>query len=309
MNPINCVTCGCLNGSRADVCERCGTLLPSAPGAASAAAHAAPFASSAAPVVAAGNLPIDFPFAPFQSVGDALSPTFRLYRDNFLLVGKIVLAATLPLMMAQYALTIPAEAGGVGAAMLLNLATICVNSLMEAALIYAVVTLHRTGASPSLRDAYAWGSWKWGKLFLCMLLANISIAIGFLLLVVPGIILSLMFAVATPVVVIENRRPVAALERSIALTKGNRVLILFTAGLLWLVVKVATWLTADYGAMMPGATGASFFTSFVYAGVGQMLASASTVLSLYLYLGIRADKGETVSTYDAVVVTGAAARN
>lgn len=305
MSPINCVRCGCLNGSGADVCERCGTLLS----AASADAHDAPFAPYDARAIAAGRLPIDFPSAPFQSVGDALKPTFQLYRDNFLLVGKIVLAATLPLMMAQYVLTMPAESGGWVPHALSNLASICVNSLMEGAIIYAVVTLLRTGVSPSLRDSYAWGSWKWGKLFWCMVLTNISTALGFMLLVVPGIILSLMFAVATPVVVIENRGPFAALERSVRLTKGNRVLILFTMVLLWLVVKVAAWLTADYSAAMPGAAGASFFTSFVYAGVNQMLASVSTVLSLYLYLGIRADKGETVSTYDAVAAPAAVARN
>lgn len=304
MIPINCAKCGCLNGSGADDCERCGTPL-SAAGAAGANAHGAPLAPYAAPALAAGRLPIDFPFAPFQSVGDALNPTFRLYRDNFLLVGKITLAATLPLMVAQYALTALGETWGLGPSLFVGLASISVNSLMEGALIYAVVELLRTGASPSLRDAYAWGSWKWGKMFLCMLLMDILTRFGFMLLFVPGIILTLMFAVAIPVVAIENRGPVAALERSTQLTGGNRVLILFTMALLWVAVTVATWLTADYA--VPGAGGASFFVSFVYAGVNQMLASAFTVLSLYLYLGIRADKGETVSIYDAPPAPAAAA--
>ena len=310
MSPINCAKCGCLNGSGADDCERCGTPLGAtgATGAAGANAHGAPLASYAAPALAAGRLPIDFPFTPFQSVGDALNPTFRLYRDNYLLVGKITLAATLPLMVAQYALTALGETWGWGPSLFMSLASISVNSLTEGALIYAVVELLRTGASPSLRDAYAWGLWKWGKMFLCMLLMNILTRFGFVLLVVPGIILSLMFAVAIPVVAIENRGPVAALERSARLTKGNRVLILFTAVVLWLAVTVATWLTADYGVPTPGAGGASFFVSFVYAGVNQILTSAFAVLSLHLYLGIRADKGETVSIYDAVPAPAAGAR-
>ena len=83
MSPINCVRCGCLNGSGAGDCERCRTPL----NAAGYDTHDVTVAPYAAPALAAGRLPIDFPFAPFQGVGDALKPTLRLYRDNFLLGG------------------------------------------------------------------------------------------------------------------------------------------------------------------------------------------------------------------------------
>jgi hypothetical protein len=302
MSPINCASCGCLNGSRADDCERCGTPLI----AAAAGAGSAPLAASAAPVVSGERLPIDFPFEPFQSVGDALKPTFRLYRERFPLAGKIVFAATLPLTAANYAVAGLVEPAGWGALAFVSLASVFVNSLMDGALIYAVVTLLRTGAAPSLAESYTWGLRRWWPLFLCTLLMNVLTGVGFVLLVIPGIILSLMFAVAVPVVVIENRGPVAALERSAQLTKGNRVLILFTSALLWVVVSVAAWLTADHGGAQ-GVGGTSFFESFVYAGINQMLNSAYTVLSLHLYLGIRADKGETVSTYDALTAPAAGA--
>lgn len=297
MTPINCAKCGCLNGTAADVCERCGTLLL----AAAAATVGAPLAAYAAPTLDRGRLPIDFPFTPFQSVGDALKPTFRLYREHFPLVGKIVFAATLPLMAANYAAGL-AQPGVWGGFAFSNLASVFVNSLMDGALIYAVVTLLRTGAAPSLAESYGWGLRRWWPLFVCMLLMNILAGVGFLLLLVPGIILSLMFAVATPVVVIEDRGPFAALERSTQLTKGNRVLILFTMVLLWLVVWAVTWLSAGF----PSPGDASFFASVVYTGVSQVLTSAYTVLSVHLYLGIRADRGETVSTYDVLAAPAAA---
>lgn len=295
MNLIHCARCGCLNGPAADDCERCGTSLI----AAAAGAGGPPLAVSAAPAVSGGRLPIDFPFTPFQSVGDALGPTFRLYREHFPLVAKIVFAATLPLMPINYVLTGLAEPAGWDTLAAAKLASVFVNALMEGALVYAVVTLLRTGAAPSLAESYGWVVRRWWSLFLCRLLINMLTGVGFVLLVIPGIILSLMFAVAIPAFVIENRGPVAALERSTQLTKGNRVLILFTSVLLWLVVWVVMWLSSGFG-QPAGAGDASYFAPFVYAGVNQVLASAYTVLSLHLYLGIRADKGETVSTYDAL---------
>lgn len=302
MSLVNCARCGCLNGSAADLCERCGTSLVRA---AAWAAASAPLTHLPTRAAAAGRLPIDFPFTPFQGMGDALRPTFELYREHFPLVGKIVFASALPLMAANYALAALANSAGWAWLGLVNPGSIFVNALADGALIYAVVTLLRTGAAPSLRESYGWGLRRWWPLFLCMLLVSLLTAAGFMLLFVPGVIVSLVLAVAVPVVVVENRGPVAALERSAHLTRGNRVLILFTSALLWAVVSAVTWLNVGIGETLGGSE-VSLFTSIVYAGVNQMLNSAYTVFSLHLYLGIRADRGETVSTYDALPAPAAA---
>jgi len=52
------------------------------------------------------------------------------------------------------------------------------------------------------------------------LLEMLAIVGGFLLLVVPGIIVSLMLMVAVPVAIIERPGVMASLKRSAALTKG-----------------------------------------------------------------------------------------
>lgn len=302
MSLVNCAKCGCLNGTAADLCERCGTSLIVA----AVGAGGAPLAAAAQTAAVGGRLPIDFPFTPFQSMGDALRPTLQLYREHFPLVGKIVLVSTLPLMAANYAVAAVVSSSGWGWLALVNLGAVFVNALMDGALIYAVVTLLRTGAAPSLKEAYGWGLRRWWALFLCMFLVSLVTAAGFLLLVVPGVILSLVLAVAFPVVVVENRGPVAALGRSAELTRGSRVLILFTSALLWVVVWIMTWLGSGLGGVF-GGDEVSLFASFVYASVNQVLASAFTVLSLHMYLGIRADRGETVSTYDPLPPPAAAA--
>jgi uncharacterized membrane protein len=56
-------------------------------------------------------------------------------------------------------------------------------------------------------------------LYIVMVLA---IMLGFVLLIIPGIILAMMFYVALPVCIVERQGPIASLNRSTELTKGNR---------------------------------------------------------------------------------------
>ncbi len=60
-----------------------------------------------------------------------------------------------------------------------------------------------------------------GQLILVGILAGIGIAIGFVLIIVPGLILITIWSVAAPVVVLENPGGLKALGRSRELVKGN----------------------------------------------------------------------------------------
>ncbi len=60
-----------------------------------------------------------------------------------------------------------------------------------------------------------------GQLMLLAIVAGIGIAIGFVLIIVPGLILMTWWAVAAPVVVLERPGVFAALRRSRELVRGN----------------------------------------------------------------------------------------
>lgn len=60
-----------------------------------------------------------------------------------------------------------------------------------------------------------------GQLILVGILAGIGIAIGFVLIIVPGLILLTIWSVAAPVVVLEHPGAVKALGRSRELVRGN----------------------------------------------------------------------------------------
>jgi hypothetical protein len=77
------------------------------------------------------------------------------------------------------------------------------------------------GVRPSVRRALGMISrGRFGKLVGANLLQTLYIGIGFLLFIVPGIILALRYLFTQAAVIIENRTPSAALARSRDLAKG-----------------------------------------------------------------------------------------
>ena len=75
---------------------------------------------------------------------------------------------------------------------------------------------------------------NWGRLFVAQLSASLLIALGFIALIVPGIVLLVRYALLAPAVVLEGAAPGEARRRSIELTSGIRWQI-FGAAFLFLV--------------------------------------------------------------------------
>jgi hypothetical protein len=233
-----------------------------------------------------GRLPTDFETPSFQSVGEVVGAVFRLYRDNFLPLIKIIAVVAVPLIVAQYAFLklVQLEWTEVVSMLFSSVG----ESLMAGALIYAVVGYLRAGVFPKLADSYRWGFRLWGKVLLCNILLKIIVALGMLALIIPGIIFSLMFALVIPVAVVENRLVKQSFIRSEYLTKNHRGQIFLTYFLFSFVIIIISLLTTF---SLGGTTGAERSLLFVVAQglIGQVLESSSTVLTLFIYLGILKD--------------------
>lgn len=233
------------------------------------------------------NRPTDFDFnvPSFQSMGDVVGAVFRLYRDNFVSLFKIVVVLSVPLVVAQYAFLYTSQLPWAGAVTFIFSSV--AGSLMSGTLIYAVARFLRSGAFPSLADSYRWGFKMWGRVILCNFLFGIVVALGLAALIIPGIIFSLMFALVIPVVVLENTTTTDSFTRSKELTKNYRWQIFFTYFLFSLIIIVISIVTTGLG----GAAGAESSLPFaiVQGLITQLLESASIVLTLFIYLGILKD--------------------
>ena len=118
---------------------------------------------------------------------------------------------------------------------------------------------------------------------ICALLALIA---GFILFVIPGVMLMLAFYVAIPVCVVEGCGPVDSLKRSAALTKGHRGKLL---GILLLVGIIGAICSAVISAIL-GVVGGT-----LVLGIGRFIWQAvfgafTAVLTAVIYHDLRAAK-------------------
>jgi hypothetical protein len=232
------------------------------------------------------SLPTDFETPSFQSVGEVVCAVFRLYRDNFPSIVKIVSVLTIPLILVQHVFLNQFQL--VSWEVTLQVFTLVGESLISGALIYAAVIYLRTGAFPGLADSYQWGLKRWGKVLLCSFLLKVVIALGFMALIIPGIIFSLMFALVIPVAVVENASTLESFHRSRLLTKNYWMQIFLTYFLFTLIIMCVYLLTTF---SLGGARSAESSLPFalVQGLIAQLLESSSTVLTLFIYLGILKD--------------------
>ena len=161
----------------------------------------------------------------------------------------------------------------------LVVSTFC-SAWMSAGLSYAVVrTLRAT--RPGMRQSL----WQSLRCLPCALAASVlvvpCIAVGFILLIVPGILLILMLWVVVPAAVVE-RRYGSALRRSIALTKGykGRILgLVLLAGLVSLVgTMLSTTIASDF---------APQFSPFVEEAWSTIMVSVFAVNAAVCYHHLR----------------------
>ena len=126
-----------------------------------------------------------------------------------------------------------------------------------------------------------------GPLILVAIVAGIVIVIGFVLIIVPGLILLTIWSVAVPVVVIEKPPGLGALGRSRELVRGNGwqvfgvILILY---FLVLVVSVALQATGN-----SAGTGVGIVVAVI---VGVLTAPLPALAQSVLYFELLAARGE-----------------
>ena len=89
------------------------------------------------------------------------------------------------------------------------------------ALIHALYQI-KSGRSATYRESITTGFNKWGRLFGARFVAGILISLGFIALVVPGIILALRYSFLDETVILENKDISGSRSRSTELTEGKR---------------------------------------------------------------------------------------
>jgi len=270
MENKTCSNCGFIAQPAAEFCVSCGQELPSF------------VADDSKRVDASGNQL--YSIQPFTGVGSVLSPTLKIFTSNFWFISKLVFVIFAPLEVVK---VLGVGDGGnwqsaVGAGILW---LIC-NALIAPSLIYALVTQMQTGVTPGLHEAYRYGLSRLIPFCACVALSWFLTSLGFVALIIPGIILSLAFELVYPMATLEKGSPVEILKRSYRLTNGYKWNIFgagFVLGLLVLLVSLP--INGVSAALI--FSGVSFWPlQVVLAILVDILNEVSTVLALVIYLSI-----------------------
>lgn len=104
--------------------------------------------------------------------------------------------------------------------MVLGLVNLLVFPITQAAIIHAISKSY-LGEPVTVGECYSQALKRFMPLLLTYILVYLVVIVGFILLIIPGIIFSLWYSMAGPVVVIENTSGGAAMGRSKELASGN----------------------------------------------------------------------------------------
>jgi hypothetical protein len=224
-----------------------------------------------------------------HSVAQILTDALEIYQRYPLLFMTLALGVIAPYELAVLAATglgplSNATHRSAGVQILLNLLDYAfVGPLISALHVHAVMLIG-DGERPRLAQVAVRGLRVLPVAAAAVIVAGLGIALGFLALVIPGVLLALRWSVVAQVAAIENEGWLPSLSRSAALARGNYMHIL---GLV-LLAGVLSFSVLAGGAAIPLGSGAGVASVTVGIAVRTFTASFTALTLAILYFDLRA---------------------
>src|SRR6185503_10379654 len=274
MTNVKCTSCGVVNVLSNEICTACGLEL----------------SYSETPRTYYPEFPRSSPLLinsikPFDGVFEAISSTITIFSKNVWLITKLVLVIVTPFEIFK-AVSIGETPGNWQLAVGTFALQLFCSILIAPALIYALMKVMQTGITPGINESYRWGLGKLIKLLLCTIAAWVLVTLGFVCLIIPGIVLFLAFELVSPIAVLEGGSITGILQRSYNLTKGHRWNIFGATFVMSMLLAVAG---APVSILVVFLTlnDINFWPLHALAAIiSDILSQGATILSLVIYLGI-----------------------
>lgn len=234
--------------------------------------------------------------------GDTVSKALEVFFKNF--VPFMILSAVLYIpvfLYGYYNIQNPERLGDSFIVLISVMMELILYSVLTASLVYGTVQ-HLNGTPTTLANCFSRGIQTMLAVIGIAIVAGIILILGFIALVIPGLIVMTMFWVVVPVAVIERKGVGASLSRSRYLTYGHRwaifgilVLLVVAQGVFQLVVQNLLLPSFPFRAqdLVPWLVGDWLITAFFSA-----LAAVTVGVGYYL---LRSEKdGADIKTIAAV---------
>ena len=219
--------------------------------------------------------------------GAVISRALDIYRENF----RVLVPAAAALFAVQLVLAL-VLGGGLG--VFVSLVSLVLGTFYQGMVVELVRDVQDGTLDSSIAQLFASVTPVLVTLLAVAIVFGVGVAIGFVLLVVPGLFLMTIWAVTAPVVVVERTGVLDAFRRSHALVHGNgwsvfAVVLIVVVGLA-IVSALASIATSGLG------DGGSAVVAWVVTALTQPL---SAVTAAVLYFALRERAGEPPVHADA----------
>jgi hypothetical protein len=189
-------------------------------------------------------------------IGRVFSRTLTLLSRNFPSYFVVAAVAALPSVLLENS---GADKDTAAALSLLGLLGMVVLSPLSQAIMLHTAFQDMSGRRISLSESMRAALGRWLPLIGLSICVGVAVACGFVLLIVPGVILMTMWYVANPACIVERLGVFASMARSSELTKGHRwsifgmmLLLAIASGVMAAVVKGVLGLTGSTGLVISG---------------------------------------------------------
>lgn len=235
------------------------------------------------PPAAAGRRPID--------VGRVISETFSIYASN---AAPLLITAFIVFLVSGLIQGLLSDGF-----ILQLLGTII--SLIAASLYTGFVVKLVEDVRDGRRDFSVGELLSSASPFIVPLIINgflrgIAIAIGLILLIVPGLILMTIWAVTSPAIVLENENAISAFGRSSELTRGERMNVFLTILVVFVITIVISFIVLAIGASL--STGILIALSILISTLVQPIGA---IVAAVLFFDLGGGSGQPASDGQIVV--------
>jgi hypothetical protein len=231
------------------------------------------------------------------SVGEVLDAAFKVVRQSFGTLALCVLVVALPLNILDTLIrastsdnafnldvaTNDVSTGTAAAGQLLVALLSLVLTTIAAAACFRAVSATYLGEKPTVGESLSFAASRVGPLIVLSILYVLGLIIPFILLIIPGIWLSVAWSVSYPALMAEGVGPVAALGRSFKLVRGRWWPTFGAVLVMYLIVLV---ISGILGVLLGAAFVASLDNEAAAAVLTTIINTLSSLITLPLFAAV-----------------------
>lgn len=228
------------------------------------------------------------------SFGETLGTAFNMYIDNFVVLFLLCMIVNIPsifLNMNSPVDTIVTAESLVSWSIsyVIYLVVVIILSAIETGLIVNYIAHRYLGKETNIKEFLNKTKSCFLPLIGLSLLASFCIGIGFMLLIIPGVIISLGLILSTQVLVIEKKGIIESMLRSWDLTKGKRLRIL---GFILIILALNFSLGIVLGLFIAvfGLASARWMTTILAFFMSSLVSPFSACVIVLIYFNSRIEK-------------------